>query len=110
MQNCVNRLFFGPKKPFDANPLWRVAENKKLGSAKNETLAKLIQHFSENRLYQVLSSHGPSWFLNLFYDAGEESLFQRNYVNLCHLCHEIFSNPKAISLIQKNLVEETKLP
>jgi len=82
----------------------------KLGSAKSETLAKLIQHFSENRLYQVLSSHGPSWFLNLFYDAGEESLFQRNYVNLCHLCHEIFSNPKAISLIQKNLVEETKLP
>ena len=27
-QNCANRLFFGLKKPFDANPLWRVAENK----------------------------------------------------------------------------------
>jgi len=27
-QNCINRLFFGLKKPFDADPLWRVAENK----------------------------------------------------------------------------------
>jgi len=28
MQNCANRLFYGPKKLVDANPLWRVAENK----------------------------------------------------------------------------------
>jgi len=60
----------------------------RVGNARHEKLRSLIKAAGEKTLFEVLSTEGPMGLKRLL---GSQRL---NYVNRCHLCHDVLSDPR----------------
>lgn len=65
-----------------------VTQIARVGNARHEKLRSLIKAAGEKTLFEVLSTEGPMGLKMLL---GSQRL---NYVNRCHLCHDVLSDPR----------------
>jgi MoaA/NifB/PqqE/SkfB family radical SAM enzyme len=72
----------------------------KLGNALEEPLDLLWSRFQNRELSYVLLQEGPSGFVPAIQRDGREHLLRSSYVNVCHLCHHILSNPELRQSVQ----------
>jgi MoaA/NifB/PqqE/SkfB family radical SAM enzyme len=64
-----------------------LVEEACLGNAKEESLDEIIEHASRRPLFIALSTEGPSVL------AQRLGLKETSYVDRCHLCHGVLTNP-----------------
>ena len=65
-----------------------LVDHAHLGDAKDARLSELLSRARSNPLYRTLSSEGPRGLDGLIGGARGD-----RYVNRCHLCHEVLSDP-----------------
>lgn len=68
-----------------------------LGDAGTERLPELLGRARLNPLFKILSSEGPRG-LDRLIDGSRGD----RYVNRCHLCHDVLSDPRLPDAIEKN--------
>ncbi len=73
----------------------------RLGSATDMPLAQLVERFQEDALYRRLLQSGPAWFLRAVQEAGLSSRLQQRYVDVCHLCHDLLSDPEIATVARE---------
>ena len=59
----------------------------RLGNAREEGLAEILERAARRPLFKALSKDGPSVL------AEKLSLKESGYVSRCHLCHDVLINP-----------------
>lgn len=81
----------------------------RMGSLHQRPLSEIVTHPDSALLLAILKEHGPSWFLPALADAGIVLPGQRSgYVNVCHLCYEIFSDPEAAKVAHRALISSKR--
>jgi MoaA/NifB/PqqE/SkfB family radical SAM enzyme len=65
-----------------------IVEGAWLGNAKERRLADIIEGASDDPLFGTLSKEGPSAL------AERLGLMKKDYVNRCHLCHVVLTDPR----------------
>ena len=71
-----------------------IVEGAMLGNAKEEGLAGIIEGASDDPLFVTLSTEGPSAL------AERLGLMKKGYVNRCHLCYEVLTDPRLPQIIE----------
>lgn len=66
-----------------------LSEVAEVGNARQGRLAKLMEEAGRRKLFKVLSTEGPLGLQSLLGPMRRES-----YVNRCHLCYEVLTNPR----------------
>jgi len=66
-----------------------LAEVARVGNARWEGLRRLIEEAGKRTLFKVLSTEGPLGLQRLLGPMRRE-----NYVNKCHLCYEVLTDPR----------------
>jgi MoaA/NifB/PqqE/SkfB family radical SAM enzyme len=79
----------------------------RMGNLHQRPILEIVTYPDSALLLAILREHGPSWFLPALADAGIVLPGQNGsgYVNVCHLCYEIFSDPEAAKVAHKAAVE-----
>jgi len=81
-------------------------EPLKLGNVHERTIDEIVGGTQENLLFQVLRTVGPSFFVPFIEEAlGRLSSNQggQGFVDPCHLCHTIMSNPETRQVVVKTM-------
>jgi MoaA/NifB/PqqE/SkfB family radical SAM enzyme len=65
-----------------------IVEGAILGNAKERKLAEIIEEAIDDPLFWTLSTEGPSVL------AERLGLMNKGYVNRCHLCHVVLTDPR----------------
>lgn len=71
-----------------------IVEGARLGNAKEGGLVGIIEGASEDPLFVTLSTDGPSAL------AERLGLLKKGYVNRCHLCYEVLTDPRLPRILE----------
>ena len=72
-----------------------LVKGASIGNAKQNTLTNLLKEASKRRLFKILSTEGPVGLSKLL-----ESKRNNYYVNRCHLCYEVLTDPRLYQVLQ----------
>lgn len=70
-----------------------------LGNINNSSLSTMVEEAQANILFLLLERQGFGTVIDLGKKINPEMPLPVRVVNTCHLCHELFSNPKSASSI-----------
>jgi organic radical activating enzyme len=73
-----------------------LVDHAHLGDAKTQRLPQLLSNARVDPLFEILSSEGPRG-LDTLIDGSRGD----RYVNRCHLCHDVLSDPRLPKAIEK---------
>jgi len=76
-------------------------EALKLGNAKNTSILNLLREFYLRGILAVLRRQGPSAFVPALRRAGLGQKLLPGYVDVCHLCTSLLSDPEILSVVQQ---------
>lgn len=79
----------------------------RMGNLHQRPLSEILTHPDSAPILAILKEYGPSWFLPALSEAGISLPGQNGdgYVNVCHLCYEIFSDPEVAEVARRAAVE-----
>lgn len=77
-----------------------------MGNVASETLREMVDKSSKNFLYSLLEWYGPACFVPAIEEEGLGHMLDTAYVNECHLCYEILSNPELAEIAVKVVKHE----
>lgn len=70
--------------------------------------SEILQEADSSLLYNWLATEGPEGIMNYIKkNADVENYFSDRYVQNCHLCQSIFSNPDFKPIISRGLKEKS---
>lgn len=73
------------------------------GDIREEDLFTVVERASSLVLYNWLALKGPSNIMELVKQVDRSIPFLKKYVQKCHLCQNLFSNPRVIEILAENL-------
>ncbi len=76
-------------------------EPLKLGNAKNTSILNLVREFYLRGILAILRRQGPSAFVPALERAGLGRKLLPGYVDVCHLCTSLLSDPEVLNVVQQ---------
>lgn len=84
------------------------SEALRLGNVCTAPLADIYKRMNDSSLLKILLAHGPCYFLPFLKEQGLE-FPEGSYVDVCHLCSEVFKNHKSYNNTFNQAIAEWKL-
>lgn len=74
----------------------------KLGNARETPIHELVYAYYFGGLFTMLREKGPSAFIPSIIEAGLADRLHASYVNVCHLCTSLVSDPQMLQVIRRD--------
>ena len=80
----------------------------KLGNVNEISMKEVEQNYNANIHIRIMKKYGINWYLEKANNLEYNTFFEKEFVNKCHLCREIFSDAKFMTLVIPYLEEEKR--
>lgn len=80
-----------------------------LGNANQESLSEIITRAELDPVLHILLHQGPKYIAGILREMGGKDFTRKRYVNICHLCYELFIDNETAGHIRQALSKHLRI-